>query len=424
MGQDSKIEWTDHTFNPWIGCAHREIDGEPHPGCENCYAEAMMAGRWKKVNWGPAGTRIMTSPANWAKPIAWNKAAEKAGVRARVFCASLADVFEDWHGAILSHRVIHDPACPENGNQETDFNPVLWHRDDIGICEAGQTTVDKCRGERLATMDDVRRKLFELILRTPWLDWLLLTKRPENPLRMWPRHLDGGDDPKLWSMELGERDGDRGSIPRQLRNVWLGTSVSNQKTADRLIPELLKCHELAPVLFLSAEPLVGPLDLRTLFIPDRSGFWNAFDGRYAFKATTDAGQEFWCETEEPLRGHISQVIVGGESGLKGRSMHPAWPRALRDQCQAAGVAFFFKQWGEWAPAVYGEAVTYHAGYVEPNDQAEWSYVVNGMTCAKGPKRLEAEGFAYMDKVGKKAAGRMLDGREWSEFPRVAEGAAL
>lgn len=416
MGQDSKIEWTDHTFNPWIGCAHRQIDGEPHPGCEHCYAEAMMAGRWKKVNWGPAGTRIMTSPANWAKPLAWNKAAEKAGVRARVFCASLADVFEDWQGSILSHRVIHDPACPENGNQESEFHPGLWHRDDIGICEAGDTTPGLIRGERLATMDDLRRKLFQLIDATPWLDWQLLTKRPENIRRMWPRHIDGGDNPKLWSVELGERDGDRGSIPRHLRNVWLGTSVSNQKTADRLIPELRASRELCPVLFVSYEPATGPVDIHR--IPEMASRHKA------------RGLDWW--------------ICGGESGPDARPMHPDWARTIRDQCQEVGVPFFFKQWGEWLPIsempdageylyrsnrkaregqrqsdvddVYGRRCT-----------VETTTIRGDGTFGKGLEAFESRNglLAYQTfRVGKKAAGRMLDGREWSEFPRVAEGAAL
>jgi protein gp37 len=89
MGRDSKIEWCHHTFNPWIGCS--KVSG----GCAHCYAETLVDKRWGKVNWGDKGTRVRTSAANWKQPLAWDRAAKEAGERHRVFCASLADVFED-----------------------------------------------------------------------------------------------------------------------------------------------------------------------------------------------------------------------------------------------------------------------------------------------------------------------------------------
>lgn len=125
MGEHSAIEWTDHTFNPWIGCA------KVSPGCKHCYAETLMDTRYGRVEWGVHGTRVRTSPANWRKPVRWNRQAEESGVRARVFCASLADVFED--------------------------------RDEL---------------------EPWREDLFDLIHVTPSLDWQLLTKRPENVLAM------------------------------------------------------------------------------------------------------------------------------------------------------------------------------------------------------------------------------------------------
>ena len=130
MSENSKIEWTDHTFNPWIGCT------KVSPGCDHCYAERDMAGRLKVVQWGPHGARVRTKPANWAKPVAWNRRHEEFfaqhGRRQRVFCASLADVFDN--------QV--DPA---------------WRAD-----------------------------LLELIDQTPNLDWLLLTKRVGNVADMLP----------------------------------------------------------------------------------------------------------------------------------------------------------------------------------------------------------------------------------------------
>ncbi len=118
--ENSSIPWTDHTFNPWIGCARVS------PGCEHCYAETLMETRYKRVSWGPGGTRVKTSPANWKKPRQWNARADALGIRYRVFCASLADVFE---------------SRPEL---------VPW-----------------------------RDELHQLIRDTPNLDWLVLTKRPE-----------------------------------------------------------------------------------------------------------------------------------------------------------------------------------------------------------------------------------------------------
>ena len=98
MAENSKIEWTDHTFNPWMGCT------KVSPACTNCYAERDFDHRYKKVKWGPTGTRVVTSDANWRKPLKWNRDAEGLPVRHRVFCASLADVFEDWDGEMLDHN--------------------------------------------------------------------------------------------------------------------------------------------------------------------------------------------------------------------------------------------------------------------------------------------------------------------------------
>jgi protein gp37 len=88
MGENSKIAWTDHTFNPWVGCE------KVSAGCAHCYAEALMDTQYGKVEWGPNGTRIRTAAANWKKPLKWNREAAALGVRRKVFCASLADVFE------------------------------------------------------------------------------------------------------------------------------------------------------------------------------------------------------------------------------------------------------------------------------------------------------------------------------------------
>jgi protein gp37 len=95
MAENSGISWTDNTFNPWMGCT------KVSPACKFCYAERDMDHRHGKVAWGPSGTRVLTSDQNWQKPVKWNREADKSGKRLRVFCASLADVFEDWQGPIV-----------------------------------------------------------------------------------------------------------------------------------------------------------------------------------------------------------------------------------------------------------------------------------------------------------------------------------
>jgi protein gp37 len=225
---ETTISWCRYTFNPWIGCAHVS------EGCRHCYAETQEAGRWKRVVWGPNGTRLLTSPVNWRKPFAWDRDAAERGVRERVFCASLADVFED--------------------------------RDDLARW---------------------RSDLIRLILDTPTLDWLLLTKRPENIVRL---------DPFTFSC----------ATP----NIWLGTTVEDQRVVARI--DALRAVP-AVIRFLSVEPLIGPLNLH---------------GR--------------------LRG-IDWVIIGGESGHHARPLDLDVVRDVINAAREAGCAVHVKQLGtDWA----------------------------------------------------------------------------
>jgi len=180
-------------------------------------------------------------------------------------------------------------------------------------------------------MDDVRRRLFNLIDKTPYLDWLLLTKRPENIQQMWPVEISGK------------------KLHRE--NVWLGTSIENQEWAQKRIPVLIDCRQLSPVLFLSCEPMVGPVDLHKYLFVGPEGGW---------------------EYEGSRRNFLNWVIAGGESGPNARACDPAWFRSLRDQCRDADVPFHFKQWGEF-------------------DE-------------------------HQVRVGKKTAGRLLDGVTHNGFP--------
>lgn len=263
--ENSNIEWTDHTFNPWIGCT------KVSPGCANCYAETLMDTRYGRVKWGKGQPRSRTSAANWRKPRQWNRAAEGAKQRPRVFCASLAD----------------------------------WLDDEVPI-------------EWLA-------ELMDLIRETPNLDWLLLTKRPENFDRLGDAISYAEQDTRYW---LSEWSG--GEAPH---NVWVGTTVEDQQRADARIPVLLDIP--AVVRFLSCEPLLGPLDLSGYFGGPYCGLpGDVIVPNYNFG--------------------VGWVIVGGESGPGARPIREEWALEIRDRCDQAQVPFFFKQWGGLRPAENGK----------------------------------------------------------------------
>jgi protein gp37 len=223
MGKNSAIAWTDHTFNPWWGCV------EVSPGCANCYAHTL-AKRTGNDCFGATAKRRTFGPKHWADPVVWNRNAAASGTRARVFCGSMCDVFE--------------------ANSELDY----W-----------------------------RSRLWDTIDATPWLDWLLLTKRPtgftwaRSAMRPWPS------------------------------NVWLGVTAENQDTADKRWN--LLANENASVRFMSVEPQLGPVSI--------AGFATLPD---------------W-------------IICGGESGPRARPFDVAWARQIRDECKAAHVACFIKQLG-------------------------------------------------------------------------------
>jgi protein gp37 len=231
MGENSKIEWCDHTFNPWIGCQ------KVSPGCDHCYAEAQNAFRkWNGGTWGPHAPRKRTSVNYWKQPFKWNSEAvefnQEHGHRPRVFCASLADIFDN-------------------------KAPSSWRED-----------------------------LFALIRECDQLNWLLLTKRPQNILKMLPS--DWGD-----------------GYP----NVWLGMTAEDQPHFDQQWNHLQKIPAL--IKFISYEPAIGPLRLP------------AYD---------------------PLPDWL---ISGGESGGGARPVKRRWIRVVIADCREHDVAVFHKQWGSY-----------------------------------------------------------------------------
>jgi protein gp37 len=340
MGATTGIEWCDHTFNPWTGCQ------AVSPACYHCYAEALEKRFGHGDRWGPHGDRLRTSAANWQQPLKWNRAAAAAGIRARVFCASMADVFDN--------------------RAATRWRDDLWH----------------------------------LIHQTPHLDWLLLTKRPQNICGMLPT-TDIGTP--AWGLGWP--------------NVWLGTTVENQVEADRRIPKLLEIP--AAVHFLSCEPLLGPVDLQKVqaprYVPEDHELDWKFDAllvgdHYEFE--DDLG--VWDSGDGPHReNRIDWVICGGESGPHARPMHPDWARSLRDQCAAAGVPFFFKQWGEFTP---GENVERQSGTVKTAHWFDEKWAFGWEYLARHDGHIDDEPDLY--RVGKKAAGAILDGKEHRAWPAV------
>lgn len=308
MAQDSKIEWTDHTFNPWIGCT------KVSPGCKHCYAEADMDNRRKRVTWGINGTRSVTSYMYWRKVLAWNRDAEFSGERKRVFCASLADVFEYWEGQVVdSHG---------NGLWWDTSQFEYTGRPDKAVISEKYTDVEgtptfnhhteQKEDHEFLTLDIIRHFLFKLIEQTPHLDWLLLTKHPENIMKIVPEH---------WQSKFPD-------------NVWIGTSVEDQTAANKRIPELLKVP--AAVRFLSCEPQLSEISFRW-------AQWHDYKNRANGTPVMHEGEQCISYGQyDGIKG-VNWVIQGGESGHNKRQFDLQWAYKMRDECKEAGIAYFFKQ---------------------------------------------------------------------------------
>jgi protein gp37 len=299
----SKIEWTNETWNPVIGCT------KVSPGCANCYAERFanrLAGIEKTKEYGEVITngkwngKIIVQSHQFTRPLSWKKPR-------MIFVCSMSDLFH--------------------------------------------TSVP------FEIIDDV----FSIMQKTPQHTYQISTKRPEGMKAYFESR----------NLVTGE-------------NIWLGVSIEYQEYADHRIPYLLQTP--ATVRFVSCEPLLGSVSLDVLHYRDMVNI-NSLTGKFG--------------VTYPLKGNLYSgldwVIVGGESGPNARPMHPDWVRSIRDQCQGSGTPFFFKQWGDWVP--------------------------RKQTLAKGFKGWHNlryfQGIPYW-KVGKKSAGRLLDGKEYNEYPKIKQ----
>lgn len=371
MSTATKIEWTDSTFNPWIGCT------PVGPGCDHCYAAALS-----KRTGGPAyesgAPRRRTADANWRLPLLWNR-------RGYATCPACS-----WRGEWPRKNglVVVSPECP--------------------TCGAEYSLQSTRRRVFCASLSDVfdnevdprwRADLFALIAETPDLDWLLLTKRIGNARNMIDDAIDMLNPP-----------GTANGTFWPWANVWLGATVVNQTEAERDVPKLLATP--AAVHFLSIEPLLEHIDLCVMH--------NATD--------LGEGQPYLC----PLIGSVGDgygdscnvagidwVIAGGESGAGARPAHPRWIRSLRDQCAATDVPFLFKQWGQFVAASEYDGDD-RVDLMERGDRKKTTVWLE----PDGPCRAGVDVTEHMSpmlSVGKAKAGRLLDGREHTAFPEVRHG---
>ena len=330
MSDHTHIQWTDATWNPITGCSVVSA------GCKHCYAMRLAgtrlrhhpsrAGLTRPHSAGPVWTGEVRLNADWLdQPLRWRRPR-------RIFVCAHGDLF---HPAV----------------------PVEW--------------IDQV----FAVMALAPQHTFQVLTKRPgrMLDWFRRT-----PYTRILRQADilRAARPNLCSVGISDPTRTPWSW------VWLGVSVEDQPTADERIPLLLQTP--AAVRFVSAEPLLGRVDLSRWLRPRQHPNADGYGGDHAPGWTTDFTALDW-------------LIAGGESGSNARPSHPDWFLSLRDQCQAAGVAFFFKQWGEWLPMM---------GHVQgvPVRREKYSH---------------SDG-TIMGRVGKRAAGRLLDGREWNEFPAVAK----
>ena len=324
----TKIEWADAVWNPVTGCT------KISEGCDNCYA-AKMVNRLQKI---PAtqkkyqnGFKVTCHENELAKPLSWEK-------DRKIFVCSMGDLFhDDVPFEFIAQIYGIMSMCPQHTFM------VLTKRPDRALkfyqwCEEKEQELYKCPADQ-----------------NIYLEYL-------------PLEIIG---------PYTEQFGD--SFPEEipLDNIWLGVTAENQARADERIPILLQIP--AAVRFVSVEPMLSPVDFDKI-PPQNLGEWAGFN----IKSGACFGGAY--ENEKGLHW----VICGGESGPNARPIHPDWVRSLKDQCRAAKVPFFFKQWGEWFP---DNKRYFHARSMIFGDSAVF-------------------------KIGKKAAGRELDGKEYLEFPEA------
>jgi protein gp37 len=374
MAENSTIEWTDATWNPVTGCS------VVSPGCTNCYAMKL------------AGTRLQHHPSR-----AGLTAGSKAG--------------PVWNGKVRL-------------NEEWLTQPLRWKRPRmIFVCAHGdlfhESVLDAWIDRVFAVMALAPRHTFQVLTKRAERMRDYLSTRAGDWSVVWP---DANPAGTLPISRQTQRLAMRGAVwPNgilrptfPLPNVWLGVSVEDQARADERIPHLLATP--AAVRFVSAEPLLGAVDLSKFMWPVH-GWWRApyksYDeakaagGECGLKRQALVGA--WCT-------FLDWVIVGGESGKDARPMHPDWARSIRDQCAAAGVPFFFKQWGEWRPPA-SEHEAYDTSKGRLGSPPAFILSLDGTVHCYQNEFTKFRSVVTLN-VGKSRAGRLLDGVEHNGMPEV------
>lgn len=366
MSDNSSIEWTDATWQPITGCS------VVSPGCTNCYAMKL------------AGTRLRNHVS-------------------RVGLTTLTKAGPVWNGAVrLNEQWLTQPLARKSPRR-------------IFVCAHGDLFHESVPDEWI---DGV----FAVMALAPQHTFQVLTKRAA---RMRAYLSDGDLQPRLGATAthilspskaiVRARELRHSICPLPLPNVWLGVSAERQQEADQRVPDLLATP--AAVRFVSAEPLLGPIDFTALNVSADI----RVDALQRYIARRLAGGH-WENIPSDAPG-LDWIIVGGESGSNARPMHPNWARSLRDQCAGAGVPFFFKQWGEWAPNI--GAVDGWTLDDDPEisrfdhrewDGGRWSEPFRPMWCDFSDGNYDEH--QCVARIGKKHSGRTLDAVIHDGMPEV------
>ncbi len=393
MADKSQIEWCDATWNPLYGCS------DASKGCTNCYAKKIahirksnpnpkIAERFKGLTrLNSAGTVCWTGQINLAEdqlmvPLRWKKPR-------RIFVNSQSDLFHpnvpfDYVDKVFAVMAL----CPQHIFQILTKRPerMAEYLNDPAVQERIKQAMPEIAWLKRGPVLISRKE-----------DWIARNSSAILHDFAWP-----------------------------LPNVWLGTSCEDQAAADERIPHLLNCP--AAVRFLSCEPLLGDIQFfEETWVCKKCGYWLGTDDEDALEPCANCGSCYYClgmpENKAALfcecvdDGGIDWVIAGGESGPNARPMHPDWARSLRDQCVAAGVPFFFKQVGEWDCYEHDTAHLWKSSYSGQARDSNWFPDFDALPDRERARwDTDIEETLIFEKVGKKAAGRLLDGREWNELP--------